>query len=90
MRGGMSSAAAFLMAVALAMPARTQHNAPRIDLAITYATTHSDTTASNGFWLQGGALELNARFFHGLGLMASATGLHAGSDNRALIAPVAM
>lgn len=62
------------MAVVLAMPARAQYNVPRIDLAITYATTHSNTTASSGFWLQGGALELNARFFRGLGLMASATG----------------
>lgn len=39
-RCGMSSAAAFLMAVVLAMPTRAPHNAPRIDLAITYATTH--------------------------------------------------
>ena len=74
-----------LSAYGQATPAR---QSTRVDLAVTYAASHSIHTGSAAdFWLQGGAVELSARFFHGLGIAASGTGLHVNSNNP-LVAPL--
>ena len=52
------------------------------DLAVTYAASHSVHTGSeNDFWLQGGAVEFDVRFFRGLGLTVSGIGLQVSSTN---------
>lgn len=59
------------------------HNAyvsRHFDLAITYAT--EDTKQANTVqhvWLQGGSVEIGANIYHGLGIAADFTGLHAHS-----------
>ena len=60
----------------------------RVDLAVTYAGVHSvHTGSSSSLWLQGGAVELHAQLFRGLGVVASGTGLHVTSNNP-LVAPL--
>jgi len=85
MRNGIAKtfvpALAFGAAVSLTGPAFAQatHRAPAIDIAITYETVHSDHVANgNSFFQQGGAAEIHAHLFGGLGVVASLTGEHAG------------
>jgi hypothetical protein len=57
-----------------------------VDLALTYIATHADHTDGAPFWLQGGAVEMNAQFYRGFGLTASGAGMHAnGSTNSAAL-----
>jgi len=61
-------------------------NLAGVDIALTYAASYSAHVVSvPQFWLQGGALELNAPFYRGLGLAASTTGLEVGSSSSALV-----
>jgi len=46
----------------------------KVTLALTYAASRSRNIDGANFWMQGGALDLNARFYRGLGLAASVTG----------------
>lgn len=72
--------AAMALAIAPGLTAQ-QASSPKIDLAVTYAAARATHTTGDLLWLpSGGGLELNAQFFHGIGLGASATGLHAGSS----------
>lgn len=59
---------------------------PGVDIALTYAASYSAHVVNvPQFWLQGGALEVNAPFYHGLGLAASATGLEVKSVSPSLV-----
>jgi hypothetical protein len=49
------------------------------DLAITFAAEHSQAAPGQGFWLQGGGVDVAASFRNGLGIAASVTGDHASS-----------
>lgn len=62
---------------AQARPAATRGE---VSVALTYAAAHARQTDGTQFWLQGSSFSTNARFYRGLGLAASATGLHAGSS----------
>lgn len=55
----------------------SMEGAQEIDLALTYTATHADQTDGAPFWLQGGAVEINAQCYRGLGPAASGTGMHA-------------
>ncbi len=57
------------------------------DVAFTYAAIRASERNTTSFWFQGGAVELHARFYRGLGMAASVTGMHEGS-NGSLIAPL--
>jgi hypothetical protein len=57
------------------------------DVTFTYAAMRAAERNTTSFWLQGGAVELHARFYRGLGMAASVTGMHEGSNSR-LIAPL--
>ena len=61
-----------------------------IDLAVTYAALHTTHTDGVNFWLQGGGFDLNAPFYRGLGLTASATGLHSNGNPATNAAPLDM
>jgi hypothetical protein len=81
-RSWMVSMAALLvtsMIGAQAVPAAAQ-SAP-IDLAVTYDALHTDHLVAQEFWMQGGAVELGARLYRGLGLAARVEGLHAGANS---------
>ena len=58
------------------------------DIAFTYAAMRASERNTTSFWLRGGAVELHARFYRGLGVAASVTGMHEGSSNSSLIAPL--
>jgi hypothetical protein len=80
--GLVAAACVPMMAQAQAAPSN------RVDLAVTYAAAHSvHAGSSSTFWLQGGAVELHAQIFRGLGVTASGTGLHVASNNP-LVAPL--
>jgi hypothetical protein len=46
---------------------------PEIDLAVTYSGC-SNLTGGNSFWQQGGAVELSAEVYHGIGIAANIAG----------------
>jgi hypothetical protein len=78
MRSGILSIAAMFATMLLAGAAAAQ-SAP-IDLAVTYDALHTNHITSQSFWMQGGAVEMGARMYHGLGIAARVEGLHAGSS----------
>jgi hypothetical protein len=67
------------MAVLLITSAATAQSAP-IDLAVTYDALHTNHITAQSFWMQGGAVELGARMYRGLGIAARVEGLHAGAN----------
>lgn len=42
----------------------------QIDLAVTYDALHTNHITAQNFWMQGGAVELGAQAYRGLGLGA--------------------
>lgn len=78
MRRGVLSMAVMLAAGAAA--AQGVPSAP-IDLAVTYDALHTNQITAQSFWMQGGAVELGARAYRGLGIAARVEGLHAGANS---------
>jgi hypothetical protein len=76
MRSGVLSMA--VMLAAGAATAQGVQSAP-IDLAVTYDALHTNHITSQSFWMQGGAVELGARMYRGLGIAARVEGLQAGT-----------
>jgi hypothetical protein len=66
--------------IAGAAAAQGVQSAP-IDLAITYDALHTNHITAQSFWMQGGAVELGARMYRGLGIAARVEGDHAGTDS---------
>src|SRR6202789_2354302 len=77
MRRAILSMAVLLIAGAAA--AQGVQSAP-IDLAVTYDALHTNHITAQSFWMQGGAVELGARAYRGLGIAARVEGLHAGTN----------
>lgn len=60
--------------------ATAQRAAYASDVAVTYTAQHSLKAATNqGFWTQGGSVELSVPVFHGFGPALNVTGSHANS-----------
>ena len=78
MRRGILSMAVLLIAGAAA--AQGVQSAP-IDLAVTYDALRTNHITAQNFWMQGGAVELGARMYRGLGIAARVEGDHAGADS---------
>jgi hypothetical protein len=53
---------------------------PPVDVAITYDALRTNHITSQSFWMQGGAVEVGARMFRGLGVAARVDGDHAGTN----------
>jgi len=76
---------AMMMAAMLATSAPAQ--SALVDLAVTYDALHTNHTTAQDIWMQGGAIELGARVYHGpgiahgLGIAARVEGLHAGTNS---------
>jgi hypothetical protein len=66
-------------AVAQATP-NAAKSAP-IDIAVTYDALHTDHLTALNFWMQGAAVEMGARLYHGLGVAARVEGLHASANS---------
>lgn len=71
------AAALLLLAGSASLRAQT---APRVDLAVSFLADRS-LQASTGanFWAEGGSVELGADAFHGFGVAANVSGVHAAS-----------
>jgi opacity protein-like surface antigen len=52
-----------------------------LDVAVTYDALHTNHIMAQNFWMQGGAVELGARMYRGLGIAARVEGLHAGANS---------
>ena len=77
MRRGVLSMAVMLAAGAASAQAVRSAS---IDLAVTYDALHTNHITAQSFWMQGGAVELGARAYRGLGIAARVEGLHAGTN----------
>ena len=40
---------------------------PRLEVAVTYDSLLTNVVRSNRFWMQGGSIEVDGQFWHGLG-----------------------
>ncbi len=72
-----------LLAALLATSVAGAENLQRapIDLTVTYDSLHIAHITSRGFWMQGGAVELGAQAYRGLGIVVRVEGLHAGTSS---------
>lgn len=50
-----------------------------LDLTFTYSPQFSNLVSGSNFWLQGGAVDLSAEFYHGLSIVANVAGAHASN-----------
>jgi hypothetical protein len=68
----------FLMAAASSAAIAQQSMLPkgRVDVAITYEANRSNLVPGASFWLQGGAVQLDAEIIKGFGIAADFSGLH--------------
>jgi hypothetical protein len=78
MRGMKSGILSMAVMLAAGVAAAQNQSAP-IDLAVTYDALHTNHITAQNFWMQGGAVELGARMYRGLGIAARVEGLHAGT-----------
>ncbi len=73
-----AAAVAIMMCILLAPCfASAQTTTPKLDLAITFLGDRTNPVAGSNSWLTGGAIELGADVWHGLGIAADVQGLHA-------------
>ena len=50
-----------------------------MDVAITYNALRTNHISGDNFWMQGGAIELGARLYRGLGIAARVEAGHVGA-----------
>jgi hypothetical protein len=50
--------------------------ASHLEVAVTYDGLYSSASVGNGFWMQGGAIQAEGCFSHGLGVVADLAGEH--------------
>ena len=81
MKSGILSIALMLTAGAASAQAAPAGQGAPIDLAVTYDALHTNHISAQNFWMQGGAVELGARVYRGLGVVARVEGLHTGSNS---------
>jgi len=83
-RGRVLLAGACMMAgcVAWAQQISPEKQEPaRFEMALTYDSVSANLTTGNEFWMQGGSVQVQARFWHGLGAVADVAGLHTANVN---------
>jgi hypothetical protein len=81
-----------VLLVASAALGQGMQSAP-VDLTITGDALHANHITGQSFWMQGGAAELGARMYRGLGIAARVEGLHsapfsAGAEPLSLVTAV--
>ena len=81
MKSGILSMALTLAAGAASAQAVPAGQGAPIDLAVTYDALHSSHITAQNFWMQGGAVELGARVYRGLDIVARVEGLHTGTNS---------
>jgi hypothetical protein len=53
--------------------------ANHLEVAIMYDALHSNASGGNGFWMQGGGVQAEGYFSHGLGVVTDLAGEHTGN-----------
>ncbi len=81
MRRGILSVTMILATGAAPAQAVLAGQSAPIDLAVTYDALHTNHITAQNFWMQGGAVELGARAYRGLGIAARVEGLHARANS---------
>lgn len=56
---------------------------PSLQVSVMYTSVLTNVVRANMFWMQGGAIQVNGQFWHGLGAEADICGLHAQNANNA-------
>lgn len=79
--GAMTMTAAILAKNAAGQTAPSQTESGMLEVSINYGTTLSNAITSDRFWMQGGSVELEGTFYHGLGAVADIGGMHTGNVN---------
>ncbi len=59
------------------------HAMPRLEVAVLYDTLLSNVVRADRFWMQGGGIQIEGQFWHGLGAEADVSGFHAQDANNA-------
>jgi hypothetical protein len=54
---------------------------PRLEVAVLYNSLLSNVSRANRFWMQGGSIQVDGQFWHGLGAEAEISGFHAQNAN---------
>jgi hypothetical protein len=49
---------------------------PRLGVAVLYSPLLSNVARANRFWMQGGSIQVEGQFWHGLGIEADISGFH--------------
>jgi hypothetical protein len=78
--GAMTITAAIL-AQGAAAQAAAQPEHGRLEVSVTYGAMPSNVITSDRFWMQGGSVEVEGPFYHGLGAVADIGGMHTGNVN---------
>ena len=52
-----------------------------LEISVTYGAMLSNAIVSNSFWMQGGSVEVEGLFYHGLGAVADVGGMGTGNIN---------
>lgn len=58
----------------------------RLDVAVTYNPVLANVTTPNEFGMHGGSVQVQAKLWHGLGVVTDVAGLHAGNVNNSGVA----
>jgi len=72
---------AAVAAVAVCSSSLMAQDVSALDVAVTYNATRGGSTPNASFWMQGGSVELQGRFYHGLSVVADIAGAHAANIN---------
>jgi hypothetical protein len=56
---------------------------PRFEVAVLYNSLLSNVSHANRFWMEGGSIQVDGQFWHGLGAEADISGFHAQNANNA-------
>jgi hypothetical protein len=56
---------------------------PRFEVAVLYNSLLSNVSRANRFWMEGGSIQVDGQFWHGLGAEADISGFHAQNANNA-------
>jgi len=56
---------------------------PKLEVAVVYNSLLTNVVRANRFWMQGGSIQVEGQFWHGLGVEADISGFHAQNANNA-------
>src|ERR1700733_14357859 len=56
---------------------------PRLEVAVLYNSLLTNVVRANRFWMQGGSIQVDEQFWHGLCVEADIAGLHSQNANNA-------